>query len=226
MINHEEVEEEQGDQSENVHGPWKISETVRKRKQPPELLEAGNTVKDALATLKTTINKNYPQCQSDDDCDLYGKMLAKKLRQLHEDEKWQLMYEIDDMFIRWRNSLLRIPAYSSPLTTYIPSPSPSPQPTYSYNYNQLNRSQTSTSSYSDSYTTQERPSTSRSTYSEPALEYSSPIIHIPNSNNREIGRKIITNNQVVHPATKQPIDTPEYAIINEVFNSVLGNEDS
>nr|CAI5828062.1 unnamed protein product [Callosobruchus analis] len=135
-----ETVDEHGNQSENVEGFKKVSDMVRRRKHPPDLLEAGNAVKNALATLKTTTNKNNSQCQQDGDCDLYGKILAKKLRQLPADDKLKFMYEIDGMFIRRCRSWLQSPAYCLPAgTTYVPSPSPSPTSTFSYNYNQFNR---------------------------------------------------------------------------------------
>jgi hypothetical protein len=35
-----------------------------------------------------------------DECDLYGKLIAKKLRKIPESEREQLMYEIDGIFLR------------------------------------------------------------------------------------------------------------------------------
>jgi hypothetical protein len=38
--------------------------------------------------------------KEDDECDLYGKLIAKKLRRIPESEREQLMYEIDGLFLR------------------------------------------------------------------------------------------------------------------------------
>ncbi|XP_045500098.1 uncharacterized protein LOC123697599 [Colias croceus] len=40
-----------------------------------------------------------PHPKEDDDCDLYGKLLAKKLRELSPDERILFMYDIDTLFI-------------------------------------------------------------------------------------------------------------------------------
>jgi hypothetical protein len=38
--------------------------------------------------------------KDDDECDLYGKSIAKQLRRIPESEREQLMYEIDGLFLR------------------------------------------------------------------------------------------------------------------------------
>jgi hypothetical protein len=38
--------------------------------------------------------------KDDDECDLYGKLIAKRLRRIPESEREQLMYEIDGLFLR------------------------------------------------------------------------------------------------------------------------------
>jgi hypothetical protein len=38
--------------------------------------------------------------KDDDECDLYGKLITKKLRRIPESEREQLMYEIDGLFLR------------------------------------------------------------------------------------------------------------------------------
>lgn len=54
--------------------------TVRRRKNPIELVAAGETVKDASVTLKETIKKR--QIYDDDECDLHGKVIANKLKKI------------------------------------------------------------------------------------------------------------------------------------------------
>lgn len=106
-----------------------MSRTKRRRNNPPDFLEADGTVREALSSLKTTLDSK--RSQEDDDCDLYGKNLAKKLRRLPVDERLQLMYDIDGIFMH-RRQLLKQPQTSENCsTTYVPSPSQSPQSTYS-----------------------------------------------------------------------------------------------
>ncbi|XP_041978620.1 uncharacterized protein LOC121732732 [Aricia agestis] len=56
---------------------------------------------DALATFKSTLQKTQQPVQ-EDDCDLYGKLLAKKLRKLSENKKLQLMHDIDGVYLRYK----------------------------------------------------------------------------------------------------------------------------
>lgn len=69
-----------------------ISKTIRRRNNPSELLIAGETVKDCLSTLKTTLSARQPR--EDDECDLHGKIIAKKLRLLSEEKKKDLLLPI------------------------------------------------------------------------------------------------------------------------------------
>lgn len=98
----------------------------RRRKNPPELQEAGKSMKEAMTSLNKVLNK--PQVP-EDDFDRYGKILANKLRKLSETDSLKMMYEIDGMFIRRLNAT----------PTYLTRPSP----TYYV------RSESSCTSYSD-----------------------------------------------------------------------------
>lgn len=71
--------------------------TVRRRKNPAEVLAAGETVKDALSTLKETMNNR--RIQEDDECDLHGKIIAKKLRKLPDNERMRFVCDIYNMFL-------------------------------------------------------------------------------------------------------------------------------
>lgn len=90
-------------------------------------------MKNAFSSLNNLLKIRKPE--EEDDCDLYGKMLAKKLRRLPEEERQTFMYEIDGMFIRrYRNSVPSYSSYSQPVESNI-----------------SNRPSTSHSSYSDNY---------------------------------------------------------------------------
>ncbi|XP_077297348.1 uncharacterized protein LOC143919042 [Arctopsyche grandis] len=134
-INYEESSvndnEEEGNSSRSVDCQNTMSRSIRRHKDPPELLNAGEVVMDALSTLKTTLStRKFPE---DDECDLHGKIVAKKLRKLPEDERTKIMCEIYNMFMRYDQlNRTQTPTYFSPSTTCDPSPSPSPNLTYSY----------------------------------------------------------------------------------------------
>lgn len=79
---------------ENTPGPSCTSQTIRRRKHPPELIEAGETMKNALNTLNDVLReKRVNSFAQEDDCDLYGRMLAKKLRRFPENVRLNIMYE-------------------------------------------------------------------------------------------------------------------------------------
>lgn len=69
--------------------------TPRRRSNPTELEEAGKQMKRAFSTLENCINNR----KEEDECDLYAKIFAKKLRKLPENEREIFMYQIDGMFI-------------------------------------------------------------------------------------------------------------------------------
>ncbi|XP_049877487.1 uncharacterized protein LOC126374807 isoform X2 [Pectinophora gossypiella] len=72
--------------------------TTRRRINPPELMDTSKIMKQAICTLNTILQKKSDT--REDDCDRYGKILANKLRKLCEDERLQIMYEIDGLFIK------------------------------------------------------------------------------------------------------------------------------
>lgn len=71
--------------------------TRRRHKNPIELQEAGQHMKDAISSLN---NVSQKQEVPEDDCDRYGKILAKKLRKLNELERMQFIWEMDGLFIK------------------------------------------------------------------------------------------------------------------------------
>ncbi|CAH2004357.1 unnamed protein product [Acanthoscelides obtectus] len=65
----------------------------------PELQAAKQMIYGAFSSLSTVLNKKR-QVDQDDDCDLYGKLMAKKLRRFPYEERMLVMYEIDGMLLR------------------------------------------------------------------------------------------------------------------------------
>ncbi|CAG9788339.1 unnamed protein product [Diatraea saccharalis] len=149
--------------------------SIRRRKTSSELVEAGNVVKEALATFKSTLKSNPSQpVQQEDDCDLYAKLLANKLRKLSEKNKLQLMHDIDGMYLRYQ--------YDDPVMS--PSPPQRPgtsssthsEPSLHYgqadqNTHYQNRQVLSVPDPVMSPSPPQRPGTSSSTHSEPPLHY-------------------------------------------------------
>lgn len=71
--------------------------TIRRRRIPPELLEAENQMKETFSMLKNVITKKTND-KEDDEYDLFGKMLAKKIRKLPEHEREVFMYEVEGLY--------------------------------------------------------------------------------------------------------------------------------
>lgn len=99
----ENVEEMKENRSQSINTQKDSDQTIRRRKISSEVVDAGNVVKDALATFKSSLKRNPLQpIQQDDDCDLYGKLLANKLRKLSEKNRLKLMHDIDGMYLRYQ----------------------------------------------------------------------------------------------------------------------------
>lgn len=127
-------------------------------------------MKKAFSTLESCINNR----KEEDECDLYAKIFAKKLRKLPECEREIFMYEIDGMFINRLRHCNNQSLTSCTNPSFTPPVSNQPKSAVEIN-------------------TPKRPSSSLSSYSEPELRicnrpliphYSisqphSPVIHIP-----------------------------------------------
>lgn len=96
-----------------------IQRQTSRRRGNPEVEEAWRQMKRAFNTLESVLNKKH----EDDEYDLYGRILAHKLRKLPENERELFMYDIDGMFVqryhRLNNPLLssRQPTFSGVFST-------------------------------------------------------------------------------------------------------------
>ncbi|XP_077286545.1 uncharacterized protein LOC143911526 [Arctopsyche grandis] len=130
MINSERSsvnDNEERSSSRNIDSQNTVSRSIRRQKNPPELLTAEEVVKDAHDTLITTLSTR--EFEEDDECDLHGKIVAKMLRKLPEDERTKIVCEIYYMFMHYDQlNRPQTPKYFSPSTTYDSSPNT----TYSY----------------------------------------------------------------------------------------------
>lgn len=146
-------------------------QTVRRRGAPPELQEAGNQMKEAFNLLKNVISKRTSD-KDDDEYDLFGKMLAKKIRKLPEHEREVFMYEIEGMYI---NKLRNVNSFST----------------------HSNTSSTSTERFDPQFTTiltptHQRPPSSFSSYSESTCPtYPPNFTHMTSEN---YSQRIVDNN--------------------------------
>ena len=123
--------------------------TIRRRVNPSELQQAGVQMKKACNLLNNVIRKRTAD-KEEDECDLFGKMLAKKLKKLPEYEREEFMYEIDGMFIR------RLRSHNSTTTFTNTSTSEHLSPriichTPSSNESNFQRPLSNLSSYSEPY---------------------------------------------------------------------------
>ncbi|KAF5306024.1 hypothetical protein FQR65_LT00739 [Abscondita terminalis] len=105
-------------------------QSTRPRSLQCEVKEAGKHVKEALTLFQQSFAKRESQA-SQDDSDIYALGLAKKLRSFSEEERLEIMYEIDGMIINRRrakqpnrfttNAFIPSPQYSqcsSPMSSY------------------------------------------------------------------------------------------------------------
>lgn len=105
---------------------------VKKRRchNPPELAETNEHMKSALSTLQDALaaKKDPPQRTVDeDDCDLYGRLIAKVLREFNEIDRLELRHDIDGLILKKKRSIASRRYVTSPsqiiLTTNRPSTS-------------------------------------------------------------------------------------------------------
>ncbi|CAG4997056.1 unnamed protein product [Parnassius apollo] len=118
-----------------------------------------NTAEQQIATAFGQLANVLGQRQShsaikeDDDCDLYAKLLAKKLRELFKHERSLIMYEIDGIFIN--RIQCRLPRRETPSPLYSnpysrpPSVSTSCRSQPGLNIRMRNRPSSTLSSYSE-----------------------------------------------------------------------------
>ncbi|CAG5002272.1 unnamed protein product [Parnassius apollo] len=81
--------------------PTPSNKNVLKRRSsnPPELQEATRHMKSALGTINAVLSNKMNQ--GDDVCDLYGKLLASKLKKYFSDvEQQEVMCELDNVLIK------------------------------------------------------------------------------------------------------------------------------
>uniref|UniRef100_A0A6P7FBF9 Uncharacterized protein LOC114328305 n=1 Tax=Diabrotica virgifera virgifera TaxID=50390 RepID=A0A6P7FBF9_DIAVI len=84
-----------GTSSSFVINKIKVPVSKRLAKDPPELAEASREMTTAFSTLnKALSNKSAAQ---EDECDLYCKLLAKRLKNFSENEQEEIMFEVDQL---------------------------------------------------------------------------------------------------------------------------------
>lgn len=183
-----EIEEEESSVTEKSPMPQSPIASTSQQSFPPQhprqraksseylINEASKQMKDTFNTLNNVLKDRRTE---EDECDLYCKLLAKKLRGLSENERAIFMYEIDGMFIK------RLRNLSTPSSNfYIPE-----RPTSS-------QSCDSEPSHNE-MRTPKRPNSSFTSYSEPAI----PSKIVPNHNNMSA--------QITYPPVFQYIPIPD-----------------
>uniref|UniRef100_A0A2A4IZX1 MADF domain-containing protein n=1 Tax=Heliothis virescens TaxID=7102 RepID=A0A2A4IZX1_HELVI len=67
---------------------------------PLELQEVSKEMTNAFNTLNQALkNSKRHAPKEEDDCDLYGRLMAKRLRQFSETERQEIMYELDGLLL-------------------------------------------------------------------------------------------------------------------------------
>ncbi|XP_072389817.1 uncharacterized protein [Diabrotica undecimpunctata] len=106
----------------------KVPVNKRRAKDPPELAEASREMTNAFSTLnKALTNKTAAQ---EDKCDLYCKLLAKKLKIFSENEQEEIMSEVDNII--WNRRRYKQNAQNNLYSYTRQGSSPSSDRTYSY----------------------------------------------------------------------------------------------
>lgn len=82
----------------------KIPVQRRRSVKPPELEKADKEMSKAFNALNQAILNKDQQNKKEDDCDLYGRLLANKLRKYSDNERQEIMYEIDGLLLKRRRN--------------------------------------------------------------------------------------------------------------------------
>lgn len=92
---------------ESFPSPSNRTALKRRLSNPPELQKAAEQMQDALKTIQTVLSNQ--SAQEEDMCDLYGKLIASKLKKYFTDvEQQEVMFELDELLTkRIRNSLIQ-----------------------------------------------------------------------------------------------------------------------
>nr|XP_021186534.2 uncharacterized protein LOC110373556 [Helicoverpa armigera] len=72
--------------------------------KPPELERADKEMAKAFNMLSQAILNKGQQNKIEDECDLYGRLVANKLRKFSDDERQEIMYEIDGLLLKRRRN--------------------------------------------------------------------------------------------------------------------------
>ncbi|KAF5293530.1 hypothetical protein FQA39_LY03015 [Lamprigera yunnana] len=110
----------------------KIKVPILKRcvKDPPELAETSREMSNAFSTLNKVLNKKI--ATQDDECELDGRLLTTKLKKFSENEREEIMLEIDNMIMNRRRNKQNKHNNSYPYTTRPCSSQSSDQSEWSY----------------------------------------------------------------------------------------------
>lgn len=92
--------------SQNNNLPKSQGVQKRRSKNPLELQEASKHVSAAFNTLNKVLQSknNKEDNNDDDDSDLFGKLMAKQLKDFPKEEREEIMYEIHGLIIKRRRA--------------------------------------------------------------------------------------------------------------------------
>ncbi|KAG5878353.1 hypothetical protein JTB14_008713 [Gonioctena quinquepunctata] len=89
---------------QSIQPPVQIPSQKRRCRKPVELEETLAQMNTSLTTLNNALSNTTHKNTCKDDCDLYGRLLATKLRSYSEIERQELMYEIDGLLLKKHGS--------------------------------------------------------------------------------------------------------------------------
>lgn len=78
--------------------PSRLTPTIRRRGTPPKLQEAGNQMKEAYFSLLRNVITNRNSEKEDDEYDLFGKMMVKRIRKLPEHGREEFMHKVESLY--------------------------------------------------------------------------------------------------------------------------------
>lgn len=200
---HEETEETEDDHTDTVTTPSRPSTSTNKRRRPVTET-AEKQMATAFEQLTNDIRQRRSECRpvhEDDDCDLYAKLLAIKLRELPNDERKLIMYQIDGLFI----SRINQKSYASH----------TPSPQY---YSRPSSMATAYAQNTPSPQFQDIPSRPTSVYSEPIPNTQRFIPSTQTSHSEPFSNIIIEHRS--HPIAPSPSEAPSQ-LINIISDQII-----
>ena len=93
--NPEELSGSNGEEILSPTPPSSVPPTVRRRGMPPELRNGQRQMSEAFETFQSALERS----SEEDEYELFGKLIAKKVRKLPEGQREKFMLEVHNMYV-------------------------------------------------------------------------------------------------------------------------------